>query len=98
MDDIMQNRLITTATLLTSLITSLVEELRLELEWFNEDNLKNFRDVLKILKETKLLVKECESPDQGGLYSCCAAILALVFCIFPGMVYLQKILQIYFVF
>ena len=36
------------------------------------------------------MIKECESPDQGGLYSCCAAILALVFCIFPGMVYLRN--------
>ena len=35
-------------------------------------------------------MKECQAPDQGGLYSCNAAIMALVFCVFPGLVFLRN--------
>ena len=60
------------------------------MELFYAETLKHIKDILKFQKETKLLVKECQAPDLGGLYSCAAAIMALVLTIFPALVFLRN--------
>ena len=90
LDQLTSSRLTTTTNLLTSLITSLIEGLRLEIEAFDKKNSRELKEILKLLKETNLGVKGCTPPDQGGLYSCFAAILILVCLIFPGLFALRN--------
>ena len=90
LDEIISTRLTSAGNLLTSLITSLIEELRLHLEEFHDENRNQMKLVLKILQEISKKLEICQQPDNGGLYACFSSVLVLVALIFPSLIYLRN--------
>ena len=90
LDEIISTRLTSSGNLLTSLITSLIEELCLHLAEYHNDNREQMKLVLRILEEISKKLEICQQPDNGPLFACFSAVLVLVALIFPSLIYLRN--------
>ena len=62
-DNVLQDRLITVSHLSTSFISSVIEEMCLEMESYFDEIQKNLKEILKGLRESKLLLAACTQAE-----------------------------------
>ena len=89
-DGLLTQRLSTVVNLITSLITTLIESLRLKLQNFDAKHSKGEEVLLRITGATLAGIETCLPQDFGGLYSCLGALMALLVLVFPGLLILRN--------
>ena len=90
MDTLMTQRLSTSGNLLSSLLTSLIENLRLELEDFEKTHSQEVKRLSAILEQIKAGLKDCGPPNNTGIFAILSAILVCIVLIFPGLFILKN--------
>ena len=90
LDSIISQRLATVTNLLTSLITTVIESLRLLLQSLHEKHTQDDKKLLEITGKTLLEIQLCKPQDFGGLYASLAAVLSLLCLLFPTLLILKS--------
>ena len=90
LDSIISQRLATVTNLLTSLITAVVESLRILLQSLHEKHSQDDKQLLEITGKTLVEIQLCKPQSYGGLYAVLAAVLTLLCLIFPTLLTLKS--------
>ena len=92
MDTLMTQRLSTSGNLLSSLLTSLIESLRLELEDFERTHSQEVKRLSAILELIQKGLKDCGPPNNTGVFAILSALLVCIVLIFPSLFILKNAL------
>ena len=90
MDTLMTQRLSTSGNLIASLLTTLIENLRKELEEFDQTHSREIKQLLALNEQIRVGLKDCGPPNNTGIFACLAALLVCVSLIFPSLLILRN--------